>query len=113
MKIKKSNHPNGLCTSFSFITFRASTNDIIEKFGNPSFNEPWNYEDKVTREWQLELEDGTMFTIYDWKECRYFDDEEKIEWHVGTDWGDNGRRKRDAIVLASLEEAGFETTWNN
>lgn len=111
MKIKKSNHPNGLCTSFSFITFYASANDIIKKFGTPSYNEPWNYDDKVTREWELKLGNGTPFTVYDWKEERYFEDDERIHWHVGTEWSSKDREKRDEKVRLALEEAGFKTTW--
>ena len=41
-------------------------------------------DNKTTREWDLSLQDGTPFTIYDWKEYRVYDDDENIEWHIGT-----------------------------
>ena len=107
MKIRKSNHPNGLGTSFSFITFSASVNELIEKFGNPTYNHPENYDDKVTREWELELSDGTLFTIYDWKEYRYFDDDEKISWHVGTDYNVPNRESQDEKVRKAIKSYGF------
>ena len=31
----------------------------------------------------METESGGVFTIYDWKEYRYFIDTEVIEWHIG------------------------------
>jgi hypothetical protein len=32
----------------------------------------------------METEDGEVFTIYDWKEYRMIDVNEKIEWHIGS-----------------------------
>ena len=108
MKIRKSNHPNGLSTTFSINVFSATTNDIIEKFGNPTYNHPENFEDRVTRQWELELEDGTPFTIYDWRECRYFDDDETIEWHVGTQYSVSDRKTQDEKVKRAIEGYGFK-----
>jgi hypothetical protein len=31
----------------------------------------------------METEDGTVFTVYDWKEYRRLEEDEDIEWHVG------------------------------
>ena len=107
MKIRKRKHPNGLGTSFSFITFSATTNELIEKFGNPTYNHSEDYGDKVTREWELELSDGTLFTIYDWKEYRYFDDEETIEWHVGTNYNVPNRVSQDEKVRKAIKSYGF------
>ena len=45
------------------------------------FGEPEGGGDKTTVEWCLEFEDGTVATIYDWKECEtpmY-----KYNWHIG------------------------------
>lgn len=39
--------------------------------------------DKVQYSWELELEDGTIFTLYDWKEYYTFDSATPIEWHIG------------------------------
>ena len=37
----------------------------------------------------MELEDGTVFSIYDWKEYRAIDQDEVIDWHIGGKNGDN------------------------
>jgi hypothetical protein len=40
----------------------------------------------------MELEDGTVFSVYDWKEYRRYTDKETIEWHIG------GRSQKDTFV---------------
>lgn len=51
------------------------------------FGEPMDYGTggKVTTEWIIEFEDGTVATIYDWKRYEggapYL--EESYEWHIG------------------------------
>ena len=108
MKIRKSNRQNGLSTSFTFYTFCASTNDIIEKVGYPTDYHPENFEDRVTRQWELELSDGTYFTIYDWKEFRYYDDETIIEWHIGSNYNVCDKKKQDEKIVKAIEKLGFE-----
>lgn len=84
------------------ITFRASTDEIIEKLGEPDFrDEPT---DKVTREWDMELEDGTPFTIYDWKEYREYEDDQKVYWNVGNDFRDKESKGK---IVEALAEIGF------
>lgn len=78
MKFTKDALING--TSFKG-DFYAYYHEIVEIFGEPDHG-PNNFEhDKVTCEWDLEFEDGTVATIYDWKEPetpmgRYL-------WHIG------------------------------
>jgi hypothetical protein len=69
-------------TSFHGVTFRASVNQIISAFGEPDM-EYNTGEDKVNFEWDMETDEGNVFTIYDWKEYRKLDLDEKIEWHIG------------------------------
>ena len=45
------------------------------------FGEPEGGGDKTTVEWCLEFEDGTVATIYDWKE--YETPTGKYNWHIG------------------------------
>jgi hypothetical protein len=55
--------------------------EISAVFGEPTFYYPG---DKVTVEWGIKFEDGTIATIYDWK--RYEDApeaDEVIEYHIG------------------------------
>ena len=70
-------------TSFHGITVKATVNQLISAFGEPS-DDSNTGEDKVNFEWEMETEDGTVFTIYDWKEYRMIDVDEKIEWHIGS-----------------------------
>jgi hypothetical protein len=69
-------------TSFYDVTIKASVNQLINAFGEPDYDGNTG-DDKVNFEWEMETEDGEVFTIYDWKEYRMIDVNEKIEWHIG------------------------------
>jgi hypothetical protein len=87
--IKKTNKSmNG--TSFHGATISATLADLQVILGAPSNTGDSN--DKVQNEWDLELEDGTVFTVYDWKEYRNYLDKETIEWHIG------GKCEKDTFV---------------
>ena len=103
MKIKRiSNMENTYGTSSCGLYFDATTEQIIAKVGEPDYREePYG---KTTREWDLELEDGTPFTIYDWKEYREYDDDEVINWHIGTQWADKEAADK---VKQALTEVGL------
>jgi len=45
------------------------------------FGEPDGGGDKTTVEWALKFEDGTIATIYDWKE--YSTPMYEYDWHIG------------------------------
>jgi hypothetical protein len=77
-------------TSFHGATFSATLADLQIILGAP--NHTSDPHDKVQNEWELELEDGTIFTVYDWKEYRRYTDKETIEWHIG------GRSQKDTFV---------------
>lgn len=68
-------------TSFHGATFSATLADLHVILGAPNSN--GDHHDKVQNEWELELEDGTVFSVYDWKEYRRYTDKETIEWHIG------------------------------
>ena len=68
-------------TSFHGATFSATLADLQVILGVP--NGGGDHHDKVQNEWELELEDGTVFSVYDWKEYRRYTDKETIEWHIG------------------------------
>jgi hypothetical protein len=55
---------------------QAYYHQLVEVFG-----EPEGGGDKTTVEWCLEFEDGTVATIYDWKE--YETPLGKYNWHIG------------------------------
>ena len=50
-------------TSFHGTTIRATVNQLISAFGEPS-DDSNTGEDKVNFEWEMETEDGEVFTIY-------------------------------------------------
>ena len=54
---------------------------LVDIFGEPTWgpNDPGH--DKVTCQWSLTFKDGTVATIYDWKEFETPFSEYK--WHVG------------------------------
>ena len=53
---------------------------LASVFGEPT-SELGDNGDKVRMEWCLKFEDGTIATIYDWKEYRPI--EEVTDWHIG------------------------------
>ena len=77
-------------TSFHGATFNATLADLQVILGAP--NSGGDHHDKVQNEWELELEDGTVFSVYDWKEYRRYTDKETIEWHIG------GMDQKDTFV---------------
>lgn len=78
--IKKTNKSLG-GTSFYGSTITATVADLMNVLGAPDCT--GDSQDKVQNEWELELEDGTVFSVYDWKEYRRYTDTEEIEWHIG------------------------------
>jgi len=69
-------------TSFHNTTITTSINELTRVLGEPSYTGDFS-EDKVTVEWICERENGDIVTIYDWKEYRWIDKNEKIEFHLG------------------------------
>ena len=71
-------------------TFRATYQQVVAAFGEPNST---GDDYKVTTEWVLRFANGTLVTIYDWKETSKYDDElpqpsyvrsgALIEWHIG------------------------------
>ena len=63
-------------------TINTSYNRLVEVFGKPTVYEGNETDGKVQAEWAIKFADGTLATIYDWKEegNPY---EGVTEWHVG------------------------------
>jgi hypothetical protein len=55
---------------------------LVETFGEPSYieNDP---DEKVSTEWQIEFDDGTVATIYDWKQYSGKPPLDRYSWHIG------------------------------
>ena len=72
----------GSGTSFHDTVITCSYNQLAQAIGEPQHSDNTG-EDKVNFDWRCELEDGQIFTIYDWKEYRPIGKDEMIEWHIG------------------------------
>ena len=77
--IKTSKSTSG--TSFHFDTVTTTKNMLESVLGEIDYS--GDYEDKVQNEWNMELETGEVFTVYDWKEYRPYSNDDVIEWHIG------------------------------
>ena len=69
-------------TSFHDTVINASVNDLTKVLGKPYMHKNLG-DDKTNFEWRMELNDGSVFTVYDYKEYRVLDQREIIEWHIG------------------------------
>ena len=69
-------------TSFHDTTFIATVADLRKILGEPQCEQN-DGQDKCNFDWTMETEEGTVFTVYDWKEYRRLEEDEDIEWHVG------------------------------
>ena len=65
-------------TSFHFITIIASVEQLKKILG-----EPFKGTDGDHYRWNMETDDGNVFTIYDWAYIRPLEETEMIEWHIG------------------------------
>jgi hypothetical protein len=88
-------------TSFHGATFSATLADLQIILGAP--NHTSDHHDKVQNEWEMELEDGTIFSVYDWKEYRRYTDKETIEWHIG------GMNQKDTFVAQDTLVEALDT----
>jgi hypothetical protein len=69
-------------TSFHGITIMCSVSTLIKILGKPEYSGN-DGEDKINFEWEMETDNGDVFTVYDWKEYRSLNENEMIEWHIG------------------------------
>ena len=70
-------------TSFHDTTIICTANQLIAMIGKPQYDVNGFGLDKINFEWECETQSGKVFTIYDWKEYRELDPNEKIKWHIG------------------------------
>ena len=69
-------------TSFHGVVIRATVNQLTSAFGDPTIVDNTG-EDKTNYEWDMETNEGEVFTIYDWKEGRPIGKDEFVTWHIG------------------------------
>lgn len=59
-------------------------NKLVETFGQPNYNNGPSTLEKVTIEWVIKFQDGTIATIYDWKNYGHQPaPNEEFQWHIG------------------------------
>lgn len=88
-------------TSFHKDIIYASANEICEKL---DVDITCYGGDKTNFELELETEDGTPFTIYDWKEGDWVTEDTKLYYHIGAHTAEDSHK-----ALAVLKEHGLET----
>ena len=81
-------------TSFHDTVINTTVNKLIKAIGKPYMHKNLG-DDKINFEWRMELEDGTIFTVYDYKEYRKLDLDELIEFHIG---GFNAKDTERALI---------------
>jgi hypothetical protein len=69
-------------TSFHDTTIKFSVSTLTKILGEPHYSGN-DGNDKTNFEWQMETDNGDVFTVYDWKEYRPLNESEIIEWHIG------------------------------
>ena len=88
-------------TSFHNDIIYASANEICEKL---DVDITCYAGDKTNFEFELETEDGTPFTIYDWKEGDWINEDTILYYHIGARTAEESHK-----VLAVLKEHGLKT----
>ena len=95
-------------TSFHDTVINASVNDLTKVLGEPQYDTNHGT-DKINFEWMMELNDGSVFTVYDYKEYRVLDKREIIEWHIG---GLNGLVTERAKGFIKEALSGVKDEWD-
>lgn len=90
-------------TCFHDGVFTATPTEVKAICGKPSMSQN-NGRDKCNYEWDMETEDGTVFTVYDWKEYRRLGQDEPIEWHIGAFDTTGSQKALDEIKAALLAQ---------
>ena len=80
-----------LAGGFKIGGFQATNKELMQVFGR--YKKYWS--DKTTVNYIIMLEDGTMFTIYDYKQEAHMRPNEIINWSIGG----NNREQKDKIEL--------------
>jgi hypothetical protein len=86
-------------TSFHGQTIYATPAQLRTAMGEP-YSEVNDGKDKVNMEWEMETDNGNVFSVYDWKEYRPLDEFERIEWHIGAKDASIARQAHDELKEA-------------
>jgi hypothetical protein len=81
-------------TSFHDTTIRETPANMINYLGEPHCIGG----DKTNMEWEMETSDGTVFTIYDWKNYEGIEMNEVVEWHIGGHSEADTEKAREELI---------------
>ena len=70
-------------TSFHNVVIKTTISKLVKVLGEPTYQQNTG-DDKVNVEWDCRNKKGNVVTIYDWKEYRVLDENEVIEFHLGS-----------------------------
>jgi len=79
--MKRSSNTNEVC--FNNVTLTATPQQLIDALGDPDYFDNTGV-NETNMKYNLETDDGIIFTIYDWKEYRSLPMNESIEFRIGT-----------------------------
>ena len=89
-------------TSWTFSTIQATKAQITKAFGQPQ-----ELGGKVQFNWIIKFNDGTLATIYDWKQRTEIADTDLINWNIGGLASDASGRAVSAVHNAYREAHGL------
>jgi hypothetical protein len=87
-------------TSFYNVTLESSVKDLTNVLGEPYDNNTGD--DKVNFEWEMETDNGDVFTVYDWKEYRVLNKSEIITFHIGGKNKEITNQAKNEIIKALM-----------
>ena len=79
--MKRLSNTDGAC--FNNVTLTVTPQQLIDALGNPDYFDNTGV-NETNMKYNLETDDGIIFTIYDWKEYRSLPMNEPIEFRIGT-----------------------------
>ena len=105
MKFKTGNADINMTSLQGYIN--TSYDDLVACFGEPT-SDGDGY--KVDAEWELTFEDGTVATIYNWKDGHNYCGEDGMPVECITDWHIGGRSGRAVSHVHSAMDAHLKAT---
>ena len=69
-------------SSFHQDVIFVTPNELRHILGEPAYEQN-DGTDKVNMEWYIQMNDGNMFTVYDYKEYKPLHPNGRVEWHIG------------------------------
>jgi hypothetical protein len=104
----KQSNQSPVGTSFHDHVVNTTVNKLTKVLGKP-YMVANGCGDKVNFEWRMELADGNVFTVYDYKEYRKLDLDEIIEFHIGAKHPDVSKR---AAICIEQALNGIKDSWD-